>query len=314
VDLFLENPLVASQFKSLASAACDVEPSKAKDIPIKTIIGMERLVLTAPTPQLRCYCGLFALLGSTSLRAADAIRSRALKISGDAVTAVSKMKNKKSWTRWYAPRIGFSGVDWASEWIEQLWSVGLPGDDFLLLGVNSAGDVWSDVPATYGDVRRMLHLVLMSQFNLRAVDAVEFNPHGFRHVLITAAHQLKGFGVVSEPDLDVLGHWSKGSAMPRSYDSSAGVTEMRTREAIIQQIRLGWRLVNDGSFPMAPIGNVDADNPRILVTNTRSRKVHATKRGMKRSLCGFFTCGSPEEPGSGADFVNTSGSMCKQCN
>jgi hypothetical protein len=114
--------------------------------------------------------------------------------------------------------------------------------------------------------------------------------------------------------LDVLGHWSKGSAMPRSYDSSAGVTEMRTREAIIQQIRLGWRLVNDGSFPMAPIGNVDADNPRILVTNTRSRKVHATKRGMKRSLCGFFTCGSPEEPGSGADFVNTSGSMCKQCN
>ena len=83
-------------------------------------------------------------------------------------------------------------------------------------------------------------------------EAVTYNPHGFRHVMVGIGQQLKPFGVVSEEGLERLGHWEKGSAMPRRYDSAKGVTELRARSALLHEVRYGWRPAAEGSLPLAP--------------------------------------------------------------
>ena len=82
-----------------------------------------------------------------------------------------------------------------------------------------------------------MHLMLMLYMSLQAQEVVSYNPDGFRHVLITAAQQLKLFGVVKEGDLDILGHWSRGLAMPRNHNFAAGVSEMNVRDVIMAQYR-----------------------------------------------------------------------------
>ena len=62
-------------------------------------------------------------------------------------------------------------------------------------------DEWLGRPAEYPDVRRALQLVLMALFGMSAEEAVEFSPHGFRHVLISCGQQVRA-------DLECLGHWS----------------------------------------------------------------------------------------------------------
>ena len=81
-------------------------------------------------------------------------------------------------------------------------------------------------------------------------DAVEYTPHSFRHVLIVAGQQLRSSGVVRSEDIESLGHWQPGSAMPRAYDSEAGVSELQTRVAIMDAVRTGWRPVREGELPI----------------------------------------------------------------
>ena len=166
------------------------------------------------------------------------------------------MKTKKHWTKWFANKFGFSGHDWASQWLKELVMCGLPGPDYVLRAPNSRGDTWLDRPADFADARRMLHLMLMVYMGMKAEDAVTYNPHGFRHVLVSVGQQPKTFGIVKEGDLEVIGHWSRGSSMPRKYDAGAGVTEMCIRTTLLQQIRQGWRPASEGSLPPRPIGGM----------------------------------------------------------
>ena len=160
------------------------------------------------------------------------------------------MKGKRMWTRWFADRVGFGGKDWAEDWYSELRAANLPGGDFLVFAANGAMDAWLPRPAEYSDARRALHLLLLLSCRLNAEQAVEYNPHGFRHILVSAGQQLKAFGVVSEGDLDKLGHWARGSAMPGRYDSASGVSELRARTALLKVIRTGWRPAKEGELPV----------------------------------------------------------------
>ena len=191
VNMFVESPLVRSQ---LSKPLRDVLPEaavQAKELPIEIITVIEGLVSSAPTSQMRCYCGLLALLASSSLRTTDCLRTRRLSLTADAITGVSQMKTKSTWTRWYADRSGFSGTDWATKWLEELGLHGLPGSDFVLLAASSPMDSWLNRPAEYADVRRGLHLILMSQCGMTASEAVSYSRHGFLHLLITIGQQLR---------------------------------------------------------------------------------------------------------------------------
>ena len=174
---------------------------KAKDIPIDIVQKLEALTKDAPTTQMRCYCGFFSLLGCSSLRAAEALRTRSLKYTDDSISGVSRMKTKRPWTRWFADRRGFGGEDWCSAWMEELNANDLPGKDFMLMSTTKGMDEWLGRPAEYPDVRRAFYLVLMALFGMSAEEAVEFSPHGFRHVLISCGQQVRA-------DLECLGHWS----------------------------------------------------------------------------------------------------------
>ena len=104
----------------------------------------------------------------------------------------------------------------------------LLGSEFLFFAPNGAIDSWLHRPAESGDARRALRFVLMLACRFKSEQAVQFNPCGFRHILVIAGQQPKAFGIVSEGDLEKLGRWTKGSLMPGRYDSAAGVSELRT--------------------------------------------------------------------------------------
>ena len=252
VCLLSDHPLVQGQL-ALASAPSGLqEPAlQAREITIDIMIALENFAATAPTQQLRCYAGFFILLGCSSLRAADAIRTRSLRLAEHSISGVSRMKGKHRWTRWFTDRFGFSGVEWSARWVNELSLADLPGPDFVLRAANGAMDQWLDRPAEYDDVRRALHLTLVLACSLSAAEAVLYNPHGFRHLLVSVGQQLRAFGVVSESDLERLGHWSKGSVMPIRYDAAAGVSELRARAALLNVVRNGWRPAKDGELPSA---------------------------------------------------------------
>ena len=96
------------------------------------------------------------------------------------------MKGKRAWTRWFADRVGYNGLDWAQGWLQELSSENSLGSDYLLFAANGAMDAWLDRPAEYIDARRALHFILMLACRLKAEEAVEYNPHGFRHILVSA--------------------------------------------------------------------------------------------------------------------------------
>jgi hypothetical protein len=249
--MHLAHPMVKSQLQSDAnSGKLPEEPAMAKEIEIDIIVKIEDLCMNAEFPTLRCVAGFFALLACSSLRASDALRTRSLKLTADAITGVSRMKGKRCWTRWFADRHGFRKKNWAEPWIADLVRFASPGPDFIMCAPTASLDGFLPRPAEYADMRRSLHVILMI-LGMNANAAVEYNPHGFRHVLVSAGQQLRSQGVVDEGDLERLGHWSKGSNMPRKYDSCAGVSELKTRETLMRAIRNGWRPSPDGCLPAA---------------------------------------------------------------
>lgn len=54
----------------------------------------------------------------------------------------SILKGKKTWTRWVASRVGFTGMDWAQEWMEELRSCGLLGPDYIVRAPNVSLTAW----------------------------------------------------------------------------------------------------------------------------------------------------------------------------
>ena len=318
IDLFINNSLVMSQLATCTSGGSHEEAATAaRNFDPDVIISLESWVSAAASPQQRCYLGFFCLLASSSLRASDALRTRSIAAAGDSVCGTSRLKAKKTWTKWFIPKIGLSGKDWSSPWLLELAANGLPGPDFLLKGVNSACDEWCDRPATYADARRVLHLTLMAYCDFTAELAVEYNPHSFRHLLVTAGQQLARFGIVSETDLDTVGHWARGSAMPKKYDAQAGVSEICTREKIIAQFRNGWRPAPEGSLPPPPfpVSSSSSSTSAVFVAHRKRKRIHIIDNGARRTRCRFWTCGTSEDPCKDAIFhdIDESWKRCPSC-
>ena len=347
VPMHITSPLVASQLQAPDHGDGPAEPpAKAKELSVEVVIKLERLVTTAPTPQLRCFCGFMALLASSSLRASDAVRTRSLSLTPDALTGVSRMKTKKCWTRWHIARRGFSNTDWVEKWMAELREHNLPGKDFLLYAASATMDSWLPRPAEYDDIRRTLHLILVTLCGMSTEQAAEYNPHGFRHLLLTMGQQLRTLGVVAEADLERLGHWCKGSSMVRDYDSSAGVSELAARASIVGAAREGWRPVESGMLPQplpatpaaqrlvrgCPMTPLPPSSPTSMpivnpttptrqipcvtdVLHTVRQKWHLTKTGSGRTLCGMWACGTIELPSKDARFADKSVgySKCRPC-
>ena len=137
------------------------------------------------------------------------------------------MKNVKRWEKWWASRMGFSNVDWATPWLRQLATAGLPGADYLFPAFNFKLDRWIARRPTYADLERALHCTLISVCGLSQSEAPTYSCHGFRHLFCIAGRQLHHQGLVSVAGSESLGHWKPGSGMPTKYDNARGVTELK---------------------------------------------------------------------------------------
>ena len=294
--------LVVGQLKSKSRAGVIKEPPVPALTPsVELMTRLERMIDAAPTIQLRCLCGFFVLLGLGSGRASDTIASKDIKLTKDSITGKSVLKNKELiWTQWFCARRGLVS-DWAEAWLEQLHEAGLPGDDFILKAFNGACDQWIERPAVYSDLRRGLHFVLHACLGWPIQDAVLYNPHAFRHFLVESGQQLRSLGLCSEEDLERLGHWSKGSSMPATYDNAAGVSELKARYKVIEAFQTGWRPARQGELPSAlPTASASSTSTRgvqhtefVMVGNKTTKRKHYQETTDTVTLCGLWQCGSP---------------------
>jgi len=341
---YASSSLVKAQAGPKHGERASSEPAKpAVPLDWSHIEALEKAIEMGATPQQRIMAGYFVFLIHTSHRCSNGQRTRRIELSADALMGESLIKGRKSWTKWAASRQGFTTQDWAGPWLNQLADEGLPGDDFVVWAPNVTLDAWLQRPAEYSDFSRALHLLLMVYAGETPQNVITYTPHGCRHVSVTAGTQLVAQGILSDASLEYLGHWEKGSKMPRIYDAHARVTELQTRKTVADAIRGGWRPATAGNLP-APatpalvrmsnssdvawaVNDGTCRRPSPLprphrspspvraktVYNTHRKMLHMVVPPRKVSMCNFWTCGSVEEPAWNANFTITSGRKCTKC-
>ena len=188
-------------------------------------------------------------------------------------------------------------------WFDQLSQQGLPGDDFTLQAPSSTYDQWLSRPASYGDLRRSLHFLLHVCLAMPAEEAVKYNPHCFRHFLITSGQQLRALDICTVDDIERLGRWSKGSRMPDVYDSALGVSDLMARHKVVATLRTGWTPAVEGQLPCVPppSTNFRVAAP-VRVANKVTHLIHIVYPPSSLTSCTSWTCGTAERPAKNALF------------
>ena len=77
---------------------------------------------------------------------------------------------------WAALRVGLSGRDWASEWLDLLQQFGLPGTDFVLLAPSLDFTAFKQRIANFYDAQAALRILLMYD-GTPATEAVTYSCH-----------------------------------------------------------------------------------------------------------------------------------------
>ena len=129
--------------------------------------------------------------------------------------------------------LGLSGGGWITPCLQALRDCGLPGRDFIALGLRKNGSEWGKYPAEYCDMEMMYHYILMKEMKLSAKQAAEYSIHGLKHFSITAATQLE----VERTAIEKLGHWHHGSKMRDKQNQGKCVQELVCRTKIQKTIR-----------------------------------------------------------------------------
>ena len=145
-NFYLLHPLVQCQFKVKCGPSDDVgEPVAALTPSVDMVTRIEELITIGPTVQIRCLAGFFTCLTYGSFRSSDTQMTKDLRLTPDAIVGTSFMKNKNSWTKWFASRVGLHG-DWAGPWMEQLADADLRQSDFIFFAPNASFDGWLQHP------------------------------------------------------------------------------------------------------------------------------------------------------------------------
>ena len=137
-------------------------PRHAKPPGEDIISNLEKLVVYAPTPQLRCAAGLLALLAHTSHRGLDGIRARSMQVTESAFAGESLVNTSDTWTSWVIPLSGFSGTAWPTLWMQELLDAGLPGPDYVLNGFDGYCKKWSGRCATTSGLEIAYRMLLQT--------------------------------------------------------------------------------------------------------------------------------------------------------
>ena len=247
VNLYTRSELVRSQACMHADRCRIAPPVPARCPTEEQILLWEQLVLCETTSNYtKAYAGAFCAMAHGMLRWSDLQRSLGMRLTTDAVTAMSPMKNQKYLTAWAAPRRGFNGCDWAGPWVQALAEEQMPGKDFVLRACNAKATGFTSAIADYGHAQKTMRtLMAKPPFQMSTSVAATFGLHGFRHVYTTAMRQLD----LPQEDIDDAGHWRRGSEMVRTYDSASCVHELQVKEKVRAAVEMGWRRVSSACLP-----------------------------------------------------------------
>jgi len=273
-----EEPMVLAQIKNNSLQEVVMPKVKEGKMPSSEMIfAMEQCTSKKEGRSIivQVYDGLFCLAIMCSCRGSDCQRTQNMRLTKDALTGESRMKSNRCCIQWAIPLIGLSGTDWITPWLQALTDCGLPGRDFIALGLRKNGSEWGKHPAEYCDMEMMYHYILMNELRLTAKDAAEYSIHGLKHFLITAATQLE----VERTTIEKLGHWHHGSKMPDKYNQSKCVQELSCRTKIQQQFLVGWR----------PVGGSELANEWIQMDAEFEKKTskNLMKKAPKSFICKF---------------------------
>ena len=331
---FRLHPLrTAFRIKVGASALVGERSKKALCPTLEITKGLAWQITGADTPMLRAFAGLAVLAIENSCGFREANRVRALKLTDDAITGESRAKSHFEWLPWAACRRGITGRDWAAEWLEELARSGLPGPDFAVNAPSTDGRRWMPRIAEHQDGNRMLRLLLtMPPIGLQPSKAARYCFHGLKRLYPTMGIQLKSVGtLVDERGVERLGHWSKNSNMPETYNDELCVAELHTRTVVADAVQSGWRPAPFGCVPqtpargafgphapLSPLQRRPRDSPPMAVLGGSKEKVHLVEAGRKKTICKRWRCGAPEKPTNGAKFmeivdVDPGAVWCKLC-
>ena len=225
-----------------------MEPQKEGKCPsMEVVIGLEALVTSAPTSQLRLMAGLLCCAVHNSCRGSDIQRTRMMMRTSNTVTGESRFKGVRRWKQWAFPVASFGDKPWVDHWLNELESSGDKGLDYLLQGTNSVCDSWAGRPAEHKDLNNALKVLLMlPPIGFDSVQASEYTPHGLKHFEIMCGTQLDFPSTV----MDNLGHSCSGSKMPAKYNSEKCVREAKYRFRIIAAVKKGWMPQMEGELAM----------------------------------------------------------------
>ncbi len=98
------------------------------------------------------------------------------------------MKRRDILVPWVAARRGFSGVDWAEQFVSDLEAFGMPGSDFVLLEPKGL-ESFKQKPASYSSIVFYIRTSLI-HIGVHPKEAIAFSLHGFRQLYPTLSNQL----------------------------------------------------------------------------------------------------------------------------
>ena len=168
---------------------------------------------------------------------------------------------------------------------------------------------------------------LLVKSGMAVQEAMTFTCHSWRHFYPTAGAQLE----VHPDAVDKMGHWAPGAGMGALYDGKACVSELLSKNKVLQAVASGWDLSEPGCLPSAQKAmpkkakqrtSTQASSsqavPKMMVLQTLKLKIHAYKDGVY-TLCRQWKCGTPENPTLNASFTTkldetfSHTSVCRSC-
>ena len=298
-------------------------PKPAKCVTVEILTGMEVLTFSALSLPLRAWAGFHAFLGHGVLRFSDAQRCTGLRLTKDALVAQPwAMKNQPTPHPVAALRMGWSGREWAAEWLSVLSAANLPGSDFVMLAMSVDCAEFTNRIAGFQDAQMALRTLLqLPPIGLQAMESLTYSEHSFRHLYVTAGRQLD----LRSEHLNEMGHWALNSTMPRVYDSMACTSELAAKAVVSKAISGGWTPVGPGLIPVLPESmssaapalveptSLEAKKKRVkckpaleecgpaVVVHWESLKVHVPA-GDGATVCNKWKCGTTAAPARNAKF------------
>lgn len=105
-----------------------------------------------------------------------------------------------------------------------------PGSELVCNAAHATGTGWLNRTPEHRAVQMLTHLLLVEYCGVKPVGAIRYNPHGFRHIMVSCGQQRMRFGLVETEDMErcwALGQ--KGSMMPSTSDDYCGVSERHAK-------------------------------------------------------------------------------------